>query len=437
MNDSRFSAYLREHRQILLLMLLLFAERVAVLCMLGPEYNLANDDMGYIGGGITFAATGVIAIYQLTPSAMIMPGMPVLLSLFIQVFGQERLFWVMVKLFWITMGCITPYLVYKSVTLFAEKRYGLLAAAMFLLPNLAWMDNVILTETPYYLCFTAVIYATLAMGRSRKPGWFVLYVAAYMAGLLLRPTIGIMPVFTAAYLLVKKFPFRQLFRRLVINGLVLLLFLVPWTLRNYEHFDAFIPLTYGSGNPTLLGTYQGFGYPSDEELDYETNVEQVFLEEYAAYLDAEGSPLDEGQQQYLTLEKDGIQARYRMQVWWETNPLSMLLSYLIIKPAAMVVKSFYWLEVFGVPSIVLDVLRVLDFFLCCAVTVLCFLRREHRAEVGFLAGVYWVYIYMIAMTFSFSRYGETLMCLRYMLWGIGLHLLIEAWQRRKALKKSS
>lgn len=437
MNETRFSTFLREHKQILLLMLVMYIERIAVLCILGPEYNLANDDMGYIGGGITFAATGTVAIYQVSPSAMIMPGMPVLLGLFTKLFGQARLYWVMVKLFWCLMGCITPFLVYKSVTLFAEKKYGLLAAAAFLLPNLAWMDNVILTETPYYLCFTATIYCTLAMGRSRKTGYFAGYVIAYMAGLMLRPTIGIMPVFTAVYLLVKKFPFWQLLKRLVINGLVLMMFLVPWTVRNYEHFDAFIPLTYGSGNPLLLGTYQGFGCPTDEELDYETNVEQVWREEYAEYLDENGDPLDDGMKQYLTLEKDGIKAAYRMDAWWDTSPLTMLLSYLVIKPAVMVVKTFYWVELFGVPSIVLDVLRVADFFLCCVSVLLCFKRKQFRMEVGFLAAVYWIYIYMIAMTYAFSRYGETLMCLRYMIVGIGLHLLVEEWNKHKAVKKTS
>lgn len=49
--------------------------------------------------------------------------------------------------------------------------------------------------------------------------------------------------------------------------LALLAFMLPWSVRNYKQFRAFIPTTYGIGNPLLLGTYQGEGYPTDEEVD--------------------------------------------------------------------------------------------------------------------------------------------------------------------------
>lgn len=41
----------------------------------------------------------------------------------------------------------------------------------------------------------------------------------------------------------------------------------------------------------MLGTYQGEQYPSDDELDYETNVEQVAKEKYADYYDENGEVL--------------------------------------------------------------------------------------------------------------------------------------------------
>ena len=161
-------------------------------------------------------------------------------------------------------------------------------------------------------------------------------------------------------------------------------------------------------------------------------MEAVFREEYADYLDENGRALDPVQQQYLTLEKDGVKADYRMQVWWEQNPLSMALSYLIIKPGAMLVKTFYWVELFGVPSIVLDVLRVLNFFLCCGAVVLAWKRKELLWELGFLSFVYWFYIYVISMTYSFSRYGETLMSIRYVMMAAGLWLFVKQLKEKKA-----
>ena len=64
----------------------------------------------------------------------------------------------------------------------------------------------------------------------------------------------------------------------------MLLCLIPWTYRNYKIFNHFIPLTYGTGNPLLLGTYQGSGYPTDEELDYVKNVDEKMSAEMKYYL---------------------------------------------------------------------------------------------------------------------------------------------------------
>ena len=69
-------------------MCLLFAERVAVMLSLGVDYNLANDDMGYFNSGIVFANTGTVSIYSPYPSAMVMPGMAVLLGFLSAIFGE-------------------------------------------------------------------------------------------------------------------------------------------------------------------------------------------------------------------------------------------------------------------------------------------------------------------------------------------------------------
>ncbi len=50
-------------------------------------------------------------------------------------------------------------------------------------------------------------------------------------------------------------------KQALISVLVLFVVLGPWWARNYIQFDKFIPLTAGAGNPLLLGTYQGEGYP--------------------------------------------------------------------------------------------------------------------------------------------------------------------------------
>ena len=102
----------------------------------------------------------------------------------------------------------------------------------------------------------------------------------------------------------------------------------------------------------LLGTYQGEDYPADEDLDYETNVNQVMRAKFAGYYresslpwetnpetdyyvthyDPEGEVKELKHAQFLSLKADGIKASYRMREWFKTAPAGFLKSYLLIKP---------------------------------------------------------------------------------------------------------
>ena len=88
--------------------------------------------------------------------------------------------------------------------------------------------------------------------------------------------------------------------------------------------NAFIPLTYGAGNPALLGTYQGYGFPSDESLDYKTNVDDIAKEKFAKYYNKDGTVKNEAIQRYIALEMDGIKADYRISEWKKSNQLVWL-----------------------------------------------------------------------------------------------------------------
>lgn len=88
-----------------------------------------------------------------------------------------------------------------------------------------------------------------------------------------------------------------------------------------------------------MGTYQGEGYPSDDTLDYETNVDKVVEKEFADYYGENGEVLPQ-YQRYVSLQKDGIKASYRQQVWWDTDCKNMLYSYGVIKPYMMIESVF-------------------------------------------------------------------------------------------------
>ena len=163
---EKVKAFCRAHRYMLVLLGLILAERLVFLLTVGPEYYIASDDGAYVHAGILFARTGRITIHE-TVSAQIMPGMPVFIGLVCKLVGEGTRLWLALKLIWIALGTLTPWLVYRSVGMFAPRWCALAAAACVLAPNFVWLDNLILTETPF-LCFLAgMVYCTIA----RKKGW--------------------------------------------------------------------------------------------------------------------------------------------------------------------------------------------------------------------------------------------------------------------------
>lgn len=421
---TKIKNFLISEKWILLVMLLLFMERLIVMGRLGVMYSLESDDLSYVNSGITFIKTGTITMHGVL-SAQIMPGMPIFIGLISMIFGEGNLLWIVLKLIWITMGVISAFFIYKSVSLFAPSWCGIIAALLLASPDFVWMDNVILTETPFMLCLSAMIYFTFMMAKTRQNKYFCLLLISYFLALMLKANIGIYPVFALIYLLLMKYDIKVLFKQALILGCVLLCFFVPWTIRNYIHYDAFIPLTYGSGNPLLLGTYQGEGYPDDSSLDYKTNVDDVAKVKFEKYYDSEGKIHDDYLVRYISLEKDGIKAKYRIKEWIKTNPLSLLKTYLWHKPKHMITKTFLWKEIFGITRDAFRYPRTIGFIIVVLTFLTAFFLKKRRKEMFFLGLLYMGNIYIYAVGFAFERYSQTLLPIRFIAFGIGLCLFIE------------
>lgn len=163
-------------------------------------------------------------------------------------------------------------------------------------------------------------------------------------------------------------------KKCLIAGVVLLCVLTPWIYKNYKLFDKFIPLTYGTGNPLLLGTYQGEGYPSDDELDYDKLDDQM-SKEMKLYLN--GDPQEKlYQKEYYELEYDGMKAKYRMTEWWKNDKLSMIKSYVFYKPKELIYSSFYWYEVLGINSTMLLNFRKIEIIVFCIASLFILFKRK-------------------------------------------------------------
>ena len=434
--DRAGRRFWRENWLLVLVLALLFLERAAALWTLGAEYTLASDDLSYVKSGIYFAQNGVITMHGTTPSAQIMPGMTWLIGLFAALFGEGgHALWLALKLLWISMGTATGWFLFKSVTLFAPKWCGAVACLPLFGADFVWTDNLILTETPFILCLSAMLYYTFLLGRERSRRAFAGCAVSYLAAILLKANIAVYPLFALGYLLTVKYPFKRLLKQGLILACLVLCFLVPWTVRNYVQFHAFVPLTYGAGNPTLLGTYQGYGYPADEELDYVTNVDEPFREAYAAYFDENGE-IPERYQKYLSLQHDGMKASYRLEEWASRDLKSLIVSYGFLKPLEIVRGTFYWERVFNIPGTWVQEAQDLNLLLCALAAAASLLFRKHRAQCLYLIILYGGNVYIYAMTYAFGRYSIGLMPMRCILVGLGASALVGGIRRllnRRAL----
>ena len=342
MKKSFFAIFKDPDKLIWLIVILNLIGSLIFFAMIGPAALSSSDDTGYLDGGRFFAKSGHLAVWHDVPTASVMPAMPIITGFAASIFSNDTLYIASVKLLFIAMGCFTPLFFYRAAALLMPKWIALLCSGIFLCPTYTWMNTLVLTEAPYLLFSTMCLYYTFKMGEDDSKKYLWRYIAAFFFALSFRANIVIMPVFTWIYLLLRrKYSIKELLRRLCLLALVSMIMIVPWTIRNYIIFDEFIPLTYGTHHPMWTGSYEGVGYPLDEELDYETYAMQPYMEGYGHYFNEDGSYKEHDQSIFLDHMYLKYKFEYRIQQWAENDLGSLLYSYLIYKPMSMLNWIWY------------------------------------------------------------------------------------------------
>ena len=418
--------FFRNHWVMLIIVWLLFFERLWMLSRLGAAYSLKSDDLSYIKAGITMYRTATLTMHGVI-SAQIMPGLPALIALFAKIFGTGHGLWLALKVAWCFMGTLAAWFTYLAIREKAPAYAAVIPTLMFFTPDFAWQDNLILTETPYLFLVTLYLYGVIRMGNRKDwAGFIFMATSAYLAFLLKAQAICLF-FLPLPYLWIKKYPSTRLYGQAFMIFLALLTFMLPWSVRNYKQFRAFIPTTYGIGNPLLLGTYQGEGYPTDAEVDRAPFDEKV-LDEHAFLKDKDGK-FSAKHQRYLELLTDEKLARGRMVYWWKHDRDSMLKSYLWLKPKSMLFDTFYWDEVIPKTKYPIIHLRQIDFTLAMAAAVVVLLAKKTVAETYFVLFAYWSQVYMYAYAYVFDRYAQTLLPYRYVAIGFLIPAAVDIFRR--------
>ena len=118
---------------------------------------------------------------------------------------------------------------------------------------------------------------------------------------------------------------------------------------------------------------------------------------------------------------DSKKAQYRKSVWWQTNPISMIISYNIIKPWDMIYNQlFCWRELFYNANEFCFYIRRIEITVVAIGLIFTFINKKYRKELSFLAFLYLINIYLYATTFSFDRYAQPFLILRFIAFGFAL-----------------
>ena len=163
---------------------------------------------------------------------------------------------------------------------------------------------------------------------------------------------------------------------------------------------------------------------------WEQILEKV-KEEYAEYYGEDGKPLDR-YRKYISLQTDSIKASYRQKVWRENDWKSFVYSYAVLKPRDMINSIFYWKPIFNIGADKLMYFPYMEIILCFFIAAVSLILKKCRGPVLFVLLTYIGNIYIYSMTFSFTRYGASLITLKFIILGFGIYLFVHLI--RKALK---
>ena len=196
---KKIPQFIKNNYIVIILISLSLLLHIMALIKLGFNYSINSDDLAYIESGITLFTNHIITMHGVI-SAQSMPGITFLIAIFCIFFGTSYKLIIALKILWLIMGTLSIYALYKIITLYTKPIYGL-ASILILNIDFIWMDNLILTETPFILTFLLLIYYSLKYSQEYKIKYFYLIILFYLLCLSFRNSIVVYPVFYIIYLL--------------------------------------------------------------------------------------------------------------------------------------------------------------------------------------------------------------------------------------------
>jgi Dolichyl-phosphate-mannose-protein mannosyltransferase len=214
------------------------------------------------------------------PTAWVCPAYPYLVA---GVFEFAGIYTVKARLILLALNCIFAGLTVFPVYGIAKRSFGtsvaVLASWVWVVLPSAWQIPVRLAwdSTLNALSFTVIFWATLAVRSQRRLLAWAAYGALWATGVLINASIlSLAPFFFGWLLWELRKQAAPWLKPLVTAGLVFVLGVAPWSLRNYLVFGKFIPIRSNMGLVLWLGNHPG-GRGFDATLSPFGNQQQALL----------------------------------------------------------------------------------------------------------------------------------------------------------------
>ncbi|MBA9084752.1 4-amino-4-deoxy-L-arabinose transferase-like glycosyltransferase [Fontibacillus solani] len=224
--------------------------------LLGDPIKPNNDDVKYIQTSRLLLNEGVLAYNTKDqPSAFIMPGLPLILSGFMAVFGQEQGGVIAFRIFQCILQALSIYLIFWIGRRIFNTRVALIACIIsaLYLPDY-FSSGVILSETIFRTLLLLLVCVTILAMERNKSSMYILIGVLTAAAAYFKPHASLYP---AVFLILwwrAKIPWRLMLKYTFLMAIVYIALLTPWWIRNWITFHEFILFTNSGGSPFLLGT---------------------------------------------------------------------------------------------------------------------------------------------------------------------------------------
>jgi len=172
-------------------------------------------------------------------------GYPIVLGILYFILGSTREIWGKLLNVVFSMGTLI-FCWFIFIKIFKDKLYALIALAVVaFLPQYIAYVNVLGTEVYFTFLLATVVFIKVYFKERR---WSFILLGFFIAmAALTRPFMLAYPVIVGVYYFStsKKLKQSLIYAALCLG--VMILFISPWTIRNFYHFGRFIPISYNSG----------------------------------------------------------------------------------------------------------------------------------------------------------------------------------------------